>query len=432
MYVYITKKAKSFLYSEDKRRLLSNFFALSVLQGANYILPLITLPYLVRVLGPEKFGLIAFSQAFIQYFVILTDYGFNLSATREISISRDNKQKISKIFSAIMTIKTILVLISVIVLSIIVFSFEKFRDNWEIYFLTFGLVIGHALFPVWFFQGMERMKYITFLNILAKLIFTIGIFVFIHETSDYIYVPLINSLGFIVAGILALWIVFRNFEIDFSLPSLNDIKYQLREGWYIFISTVAMTSYMNSNIFILGLVSNHTIAGFFSIIDKIIKAFEFLLIPLSNSLYPYMSSLFKKNVKLAFSFIKKVSIIQVGLMFSISFILFLFSEEIVSIMLGRKNVTSEVLLSFKILSFLPFLSSISNILGTQIILATGLHKVFSKILLYSGLFHIFFFTLLSYYFSIIGASIAVLFTKIFIIIKMIPVIKEVREVQIGA
>ena len=88
----VLNKIRQKFQSEDRKRLLENFLSLSVLQGANYILPLITLPYLVRVLGPEKFGLIAFAQSFIQCFVILSNYGFNLSATREISINRDKYQ----------------------------------------------------------------------------------------------------------------------------------------------------------------------------------------------------------------------------------------------------------------------------------------------------------------------------------------------------
>ena len=295
---------KKILKNEAYKRIISNILSLFSLQGLTYILPLISFPYLTRVLGP-KFWFNSFCRAFIGYFQILTDYGFNLSATREVAINREDEKKVSKIFSSVMVTKILLLILSFILMTLIVFSFDKFRSNWLLYFFTFGLVIGNLLMPSWYFQGVEKMKYISILNIGTTLIFTVSIFIFIRSPSDYIYVPLINSIGAITIGIVSLMIINRNFNINFVFPTLQDIRYQLNEGWHVFISTVAISLYTISNTFILGFFASNTIVGYYSVADRIIKMASGLLGPISQSIYPYISSLATRIKKRHHQFYKK-------------------------------------------------------------------------------------------------------------------------------
>ena len=396
--------------SEAKKRILSSFIPLSVLQVANYLLPLVTLPYLVRVLGPEKFGLIAFSQAFIIYFNILTDYGFNLSATREISIHRDNKEKVNEIFSSVMIIKFGLLLLSFIIMSIIIFSFDKFRQDWLIYYLTFGMVIGQVLFPVWFFQGMERMKYITILNILAKLIFTVAIFIFVREVSDYIYVPLLNAVGFIVAGIMALWIVFKDFGIKFVKPNMNTLKMQLKEGWHIFISTVAISLYRNFNVFILGLYTHNIIVGYYSIAERILMAIQSLQVVMGQALFPYFSYKFRylnlyESIKFMLKYFKVILLFYL-ILFIITYI---FSEKLVFFVSGKIFLTT--ILDLKIMAIVIIIGGLNYYFGILGLVNLGLSDIFSKIVLIAGLLHIILATILSMLFKDVGTSISLVISE---------------------
>ena len=403
---------KRFLATDTRKRLIENFLSLSVLQIANYILPLITFPYLVRVLGPENYGLIAFAQAFIGYFQILTDYGFNLSATREISINRENKEKVSEIFSSVMIIKFFLLLLSLGLMTIIVFSFKKFRQDWLIYYLAFGMVLGQTLFPIWFFQGMERMRYITFLNVLAKLIFTIAIFIFVKRSSDYLYVPLLNSLGLILAGILALWIVFKDFGVFFRIPSFENLKYHLKEGWYIFISTVAISLYTISNTFILGLFTNNTIVGYYSAAERIIRVIQGFLAPISQTIYPHISKLMNESKEVGGKFIRKVTLLIGSFSFILSFFIFIFADLIVRIILGSQFTESIIVL--RIIAFLPFIIGLSNVFAIQGIIASGNFKIFSKITFLGAISNIILATLLVKLLQAVGVAISVVFAEILV------------------
>lgn len=131
---------------EKQVSLKKNLVSMYLMHGSNFIFPLITLPYLVRVLGPDKYGLLTFVQGFIQYFLIITDYGFNLSATRQIAINRGDNTKVSKIFCATIFLKLVFMLTSFILLSTIIITIPKFRHDGFIYLLAFLSVLGSVFF----------------------------------------------------------------------------------------------------------------------------------------------------------------------------------------------------------------------------------------------------------------------------------------------
>ena len=347
-------KIKNLVNTEDKKRLLSNFFSLSVLQGANYILPLITLPYLVRVLGVEYFGLLSFATATVMYFQILTDYGFNLTATREISIHRVNKAKVIEIFSSVMTIKVILMFVSFLLLTILVFSFEKFSKDALVYFLTFGAVVGQVFFPVWFFQGMERMKYITYLNIFSKVIFTIAIFVFVQEQSDYYLVPLLTSIGFLIAGIWSLYLVKKEFDIGFSFQKSETIKHYLVDGWHVFVSRFYVSLYTTTNVILLGLFTSNTAVGYYSIAEKIVVAIGGLFEPANQTIYPFLARKYKENFNQFVQLLKKISFIFLAISFSFVVISEFLKEEIVYLITGNYSVEITSLLTMFLIRILTF------------------------------------------------------------------------------
>ena len=409
-------KIKNIANTEDKKRLLSNFFSLSVLQGANYLLPLIILPYLVRVLGVENFGLLAFATATIAYFNVITDYGFNLTATREISIHRDNKEKVIEIFSSVMIIKLMLMFLSLILLTILVLSFNKFSQHWEVYFLTFGVVLGQVLFPIWFFQGMERMKYITYLNIVAKSIFTVAIFIFVQEQSDFWIVPLLTSIGFIIAGIWSLALIKKEFGVWLEWQRVNALLYYLKEAHYIFISNVAISLYTISTTFILGLFTNNTVVGYFAAADKIIQAFKGLMGPVSQTIYPYISKKADHSKKDGLNFIKKV-FKYVGLFtFLLSFFIFIFADFLVNLLLGSQYQASIPIL--QIMSLLPLLIGLSNIFGIQTMVTFGRKEPFSKILITGSFLSLILSFILMPLYEGIGAAVSVLIVEGFITIAM--------------
>ena len=413
--MHLQRENLKILTKEEFSNLTSNFISLTLLQALNYILPLITLPYLVKTLGIDNFGLLSFATATVAYFGILTDYGFNLTATKDISINRDNKSKVVEIFSSVMSIKFLLLLFSFFLLNIVVFSFERFSQDWVIYLLSFGSVVGQFLFPIWFFQGMEKMRYMTYLNLVSKLIFTIAIFVFIEEREDIYLVPLFFSLGGIVAGMLSLYIIYKEFNIEFKLQKLSTLKNYLVQGWHVFLSRFYVSMYTTTNLLLLGLFTNTTVVGYYSIAEKIVLAISGLYEPLNQTLYPYLARKYKENFKEFTILLKNISFIFIVTTVILFILAQYFIDGLVYLVNGEYDTTITFLLTlflFRVLTY-PYGGLFSNAL---IIMQETTY--YMRVMNYTVLLNFLTVPLATYYFQaqgLIVAFILVTFTHVLLL-----------------
>ncbi|MEM6865528.1 MAG: oligosaccharide flippase family protein [Bacteroidota bacterium] len=406
----IFRKVLNVLKADDKKVVINNFLSLVLLQGANYILPLLILPHLVRVLGAEKFGLIMFAQSLIVFLTVFIEFGFTLSGTREISLAKDNISQRSKIFMAIMSIKMLLLIGIFLVLYAIVTVFPRFSVDKEVYLFSFGIVIGQALFPAWFFQGIEKMKFVTMLNILAKTCFTILVFVLVRHRADYIFVPVYNSLGFILAGVSGLLICFKYVKIQ--KPSLVLMKQFFLESLSLFVSNFAVSLYTASNTFILGLFVGNTIVGVYSSMEKLVLAAKNIYVPIYQALFPWVARQLDGE-KLRTTRKLMPIIFVIGLLMFLA--LFIFARDILTIIYDNQLITSYAII-FRILSSIALFSGMNMLYTMLYFPSIKEYKIRMNILVLGGLFNIALALIFVRFFGIYATAVVVSSTELLLLL----------------
>lgn len=281
-------------YIAKYNKIIENFFSISLLNAISQIISFFIVPYLVAVLGFKIYGAYYFIYNIALYIIIFGTYGFRFSVTRQVSIHRDNREKINTIFNAAIAARLLLTTAAVIVAGIAVFLLMN-SDDFLMYLFALGIVYGDVFIPSWLFQGMEQMRYVTIVNVVSKIIFAVLIFVFIREQSDYIYILILNSCGYIAAGILSMVIAFRCYKLSFELPRWSDIVELLKDGWHIFVSNVGMELYRNSNGFLLGVFVSDTAVGIYTSVEKLVKVGQTIINSLPMAIFPHASRLFHKD-----------------------------------------------------------------------------------------------------------------------------------------
>lgn len=362
----------------NNKKLMVNFSYLSILQVFNMALPLITYPYLIRVLGNELYGLVIFAQAIITYLVILVNFGFDTTATKEISVHRSNPKKISEIVSSVFIIKAVLFILTFLLLVIILFFLPQSNGYKLLFFYTQWLCLYALIFPQWYFLGLERMKYITLFNLISRILFVVLIFVFIKKREDFLLVPLINGAGAFLAGLGALYIVFRTDKVLFKLQSMKTLFLYLKEGMPFFSSEFIIAFKDKMNFLFIGIgLGMHEVAVY-DLGTKIMNLFIAPVGIVNAAIYPQVA--IRKDMR----FVKKIIKYQIFGLFIIITILQLFLPTIVNF-LG--NNMGDAILPIRLLLVVPIIMALSQTLARNCLIVNGKNRVFLAGMIITTIFY---------------------------------------------
>ncbi|HFS66793.1 MAG TPA: hypothetical protein ENK67_01115 [Flavobacteriia bacterium] len=397
-------------FKKQTNKVISNYLYLLLIQGTNFLLPLITFPYLVRVLNLENYGIVMMAGSLMVFLNIFVDFGFNISATRHVSLIRNDKHALSNYFWNIFLIKFFLLVLSFLILLFLTLFFDKFREYALIYLFSFGVVIGQSLFPTWLFQGIERMRVITIVNVLAKIIFTVTIFIFIKSSNDYLLVPVLNSLGFVIAGIIGFLISLK--YVLFKKPKRVAIVSIIKENSHLVVSNFATSIYTSGNTFILGIVAGKEMAGIYSSMEKLVMATKTIYIPLYQAIFPWLATKSKNEVIIFIHKIKKYIIFSS--LFIVS-IIFIFAEQLLAIIYDNPIIVDYANV-FRLLGFIAFFASLNMMYVSLLFPALKMYKYRMIPLLSAGIVDLILALILGYYFSIFGVAFTAVFSEFLILV----------------
>ena len=349
--------------------LFENFTYISILQIFVILAPLLTYPYLVRVLGSDLYGWVITAQIVASYGSILVDFGFKSVSAKHVSIHRENKAKLSEIVSSILTIRFFLWLCSLIVYMGIIRFIPLYREHFWLFFFSFGITFNELLFPQFYFQGMERMKYITILNIIIRSVFVVLTFFCIRKAEDYILVPLLLAIGYFIGGMIALYIIFFHDRLSYRLPSRSDMLYYFKDAAPIFCTDVICTIKDKLNYILLGAwvgVENVVVYDLGSRFTNIILKQAGIV---ATVLFPKIAK--ERNVIL----FRKITIALFCGIIVLVVLLNLFLPQIVVFFMAEKID----LLPIRLYSLVPLIVGISGYIASNLMIALG----YNKYILYS-------------------------------------------------
>jgi polysaccharide transporter, PST family len=399
----VKSKSRNFL----KSKITQNAASLYMVQACRKLLPLVILPYLARVLGPAGWGNVAFAQGVGEFIAIFVEFGFILSATRDLAQSRGSKGECGRIAAGTFGAQAILATIGVLVAVVVSSQVPLLRSHPRL--LCAGLVYGVAqgMMPTWLFQGLERMTLAAFLEIASKVAGLGAVFLFVHSPSDEWKVLFFQSLAPMVSLLAGIWVAQRHLTL--YMPSFDMVLDSIKAGWKMFLLRSGLATYSSANVLILALFAPAGVVGYYASAEKVSRAVVGLLLPIRDAFYPRLSQLAAHSVKEGQRLTRISAYIEIAAGFLLSVVTFAGAHLIVRLVFGQTFEPAVPIL--QILALLPFITSLSDAIGLQSLLPAGKESLVMIAIVAGGLVNMAFAVMLAPRFMAEGMAISVVLAE---------------------
>lgn len=403
---------------------IKNFVIYGIGQVVNLVSPLLVMPYLVAICEKEGLGKIGVGFSFALIFIVLVDFGSYINGTKEISINRNNPEIIKRKIVSIYVMKLFLIVILLFLAFLLINFVPFFNKEQAVFFFSFSYVIGQLINPTWIFQGLENYKWISFMNIISKVIYVAGVFIFIKKKDDYIYVNAYLGLGLIISSVIGLISLIKQYDLRFYKTVAQDAVLLLKEEFSLTFSQLFLSFYQYLPIMIISYVGGNGMAGQYRIIDQIIMTFRTYLQMFFNFTYAEVCLQIHINLKNGISHWLKYNGINYLFILVLAIIAFVFTEQILLYFNVPLNDLESMKFLFRLGLIIPVFMAISIALK-QLLFALGSNKEYINITIGSSIFSLFVFLLLVKNIGLQGAFIATIIIEIMVIVLYSIVIKPI-------
>lgn len=391
-----------------------NIFYNVLLAISQVLFPLITFPYLARVLGPTNIGLYNFAESYARYFALVAALGISVYGVREIAKSQKNPIALANTFVELFLINLISTIIISSVYIITIFKLEKLATESWLFYWSFVFFFLQLFVLEWFFAGINQFKFIAIRFFIVRLVFVAAIFLLIKKTDDYIrYMQLQVGLTLFLGIINFVYLKrFVNLKL-IELAHLN-LKKHLKPLFVLFLTIFSISVYLHFDTVLLGMLSDNESVGYYSASLKLVKIIIAVLAAITAAMFPKMVELFNGGDDATFKQMLQQAfelIISIGIPTSI--LVYLLAPEIIFILFGSNF--NLAILPLQITSPLILIVSLSTIFGFQILSVHSKDKQILIAALSGMVFSLVVSFLIIPHYKQNGAALTILFTELLVL-----------------